>query len=334
MNLIIDTVQTHLPYKRKTTPSGWISFNAVCCHRNGTSADTRQRGGIMINEGVSYHCFNCQYKASWQPGRKITAKFKKLLQWLNVPDDVIAKCSLEALRIEEDKNYSSTVNLAPTFIDKALPLGAEPIGHLVDNPPDELIPVLEYLAGRSLYLDDYPFHWTPEDGFQNRLIIPFYYEGRIVGYTARKITDGKPKYISEQQPGYVFNLDNQRRLPWEEDPKKFVIVCEGPMDAICIDGVAVMSSEVGDVQRRLIDQLQKPVIVVPDRDHDGPKIIEQAIEYGWSVSFPEWAPGIKDINDSVRAYGRLYTLYTIVKNTESNGLKIQLRARQWLKDAL
>jgi len=328
MNLIIDTVQSYLPNRRKTTPSGWVSFNAVCCHYNGTSADTRQRGGIMINEGVSYHCFNCQFKASWQPGRKISAKFKKLLQWLHVPDDLITKCSLEALRLEEDSGYTSTLSATPTFIDKALPLGAKPIRTLIDNPPEELIPVLEYVQSRKLYLDDYDFYWTDEDGFQNRLIVPFFYQGRIVGYTARKITDGKPKYISEQQPGYVFNLDRQT------NDRNYLIVCEGPIDAICIDGVAVMSSEVGAVQRQLIDQSRKQVIVVPDRDHDGPKIIEQAIEYGWGVSFPEWAPGIKDINDSVKTYGRLYTLYTIVKNLETNGLKIQLRSRQWLKDSL
>lgn len=326
MNLIIDTVQTHLPYRRKTTPSGWVSFNAVCCHHNGTTADTRQRGGIMINEGVSYHCFNCGFKASWQPGRKISAKFKKLLNWLNVGDDLITKCSLEALRIEEDSTYSSTKNLIPTFIDKALPLGAEPITSLVDNPPDELVPVLEYLMSRQLYLEDYNFYWTPEEGFQNRLIIPFFYQGRIVGYTARKITDGKPKYISEQQPGYVFNLDRQTA------DRELVIVTEGPIDAICIDGVAVMSAEIGSVQSMLINQLQRQVVVLPDRDAAGQKLAEQALEYGWSVSFPEWEPGIKDVNEAVNRYGRLYTLYSIINSIERTDLKIQLAIKRWFKE--
>ena len=323
MSLIIDTVQSYLPPRRKVTPSGWVSFNAVCCHNNGTSADTRQRGGIMLNEGVSYHCFNCQFKASWQPGRPITAKFKKLLQWLHVPDDLITKCSLEALRLKEDSNYKNEKSIIPTFIDKALPLGARPFKEWIADPPEEFLPVLEYVYNRGYDIDSYPWHWTDEDGFTNRLIVPFYYKNNVVGYTARKITDGKPKYISEQQPGYVFNLDNQ---DWE---RKFVIVCEGPLDAICVDGVAVMSSEVGPSQRYLIDQLQREVVVVPDRDHDGPKMIEQALEFGWSVSFPEWGEGVKDINDAVRRYGRLYTLYLILSRKESNGLKIQLKAKNW-----
>lgn len=326
MSLIIDTVQAYLPHRRKATPSGWISFNAVCCHHNGTSADTRQRGGIMINEGVSYHCFNCQFKASWQPGRKISAKFKKLLQWLGAPDDQITKCSIEALRIEEDSSYQSTASAVPTFIDKALPLGSKPIRQLVEQNLEELVPVLEYLVSRNLYLDDYDFYWTDEQGFQNRLIIPFYYQGRVVGYTARKITDGKPKYISEQQPGYVFNLDRQTT------ERAMVLVCEGPLDAICVDGVAVMSTDISTQQRGLIDRLQRQVVVVPDRDAAGYRLVEQALEFGWSVSMPDWPEGVKDINDAVRTIGKLATLWTIVTAAESNSLKIQLRAKRWFNN--
>ncbi|SVB27525.1 uncharacterized protein METZ01_LOCUS180379, partial [marine metagenome] len=38
-NLVQDTLYSHLPGKRKTTPSGWTSFNAPCCHHNGESQD-------------------------------------------------------------------------------------------------------------------------------------------------------------------------------------------------------------------------------------------------------------------------------------------------------
>jgi hypothetical protein len=323
MNLIIDTVNSYLPPKRKVTPSGWISFNAVCCQHNGNSMDTRQRGGIMLKDNVSYHCFNCGFKASWQPGRKLSVKFKKFLRWLNVSDDLITKCSIEAMRLEENTDYQSQRSVIPEFIDKALPLGAEPIASFLDNPPEELMLVLEYMLGRGLVLEDYPFYWTPEDGFNNRSIVPFYYQNRCVGYTARLIRDGKIKYISEQQPGYVFNLDRQIY------DRKFVVVVEGPIDAICIDAVALTGSEVGPVQQMLINQLQREVIVVPDRDQAGSKLVEQALEFGWSVSFPEWGDGVKDINDACQKYGRLYTLYAIVQAKESNNLKIQLRAKTW-----
>jgi hypothetical protein len=279
----------------------------------------------MVNEGVSYHCFNCGFKASWQPGRKVSVKLKKLMQWLGVADDTITKCSLEAMRIEEDSSYKGERSLIPVFIDKAMPIGSKPLTEWIKHPTDDLVPVLEYLASRNLYVDDYPWHWTDEDGFNNRLIIPFYHERRLVGYTARKITAGKPKYISEQQPGYVFNLDQQ---PYD---RKYVVVVEGPIDAICIDGLAVMSAEIGASQHALISQLQREVIVLADRDDAGMKLVEQALEFGWSVAFPEWADGIKDVNDAVKHYGRLYTLYSIINNKESNNLKIQLKLRKWFK---
>ena len=326
MSLITDTVQSNLPFRRKTTPSGWISFNAVCCHHNGTGADTRQRGGIIINgEGVSYHCFNCQFKASWQPGRTISIKFKKLLQWLGVSDDLITKCTLDALKLKEDGTGSDYVSQLPVFLDKALPRGARPITEYLDDPPSELVPVLEYLQSRNLYLEDYTFCWTDEEGFNNRVIVPYFYQGRIVGYTGRKITEGKPKYISEQQPGYVFNVDRQF------DDRKFVIVCEGQFDAISIDGVAIMGSELSEPQRLIIDQIKKQIVVVPDKDHEGPKIVEQAIEFGWAVSFPDWG-SYKDANECVQHHGRLYTLDRIIKGIQFTELKIRLKAKTWFKE--
>jgi len=121
----------------------------------------------------------------------------------------------------------------------------------------------------------------------------------------------------------VFNLDEQR-------PQKiFCIVVEGPIDALHIDGVAVMRAEINDQQAMLIDRLNKDTIVLPDRDETGAGMVEQAIARGWSVSMPEWSPEIKDVNDAVIKYGRLYTLYSIVAAAESSPLKIRLRAKKW-----
>jgi hypothetical protein len=320
MSLIADTLLTYLPSKRKQTPSGWISFNAPCCD------DKRQRGGFILNGGdaVSYHCFNCGFKASWQPGRTISQKMNKLMRDLNMPDDVISQLRLEALRLNE--NSTATVRqVIPTFEVRALPPDTRPINNWLDEMPEKLLPVLEYIAERKMYLDYYDFQWTPKIGFSNRLIIPFYKDGVCVGYTARAINDAKPKYISEQQPGYVFNLDRQTH------DRKYVIVTEGPIDAICVDGVAVMSAEIGPTQAPQISQLQREVIVLADRDDAGVKMVEQALELGWSVAFPEWKEGIKDVNDAVNRYGRLYTLFSIINSKESNNLKIQLRMRKWFK---
>jgi len=321
MGLISDTLLAHLPSKRKHTPSGWISFNAPCC------GDKRQRGGFIVNAGdaVSYHCFNCQFKCSWQPGRTISQKMNKFMRLLNISDDAISQLRLEALRLNDTSNVV-VQSIVPKFDERTLPIDSELITSYLENPPEKLIPVLEYLVGRNLYLEDYSFYWTPKIGFSNRVVIPFYKDGVCVGYTARAVNDSKPKYISEQQPGYVFNLDRQHNA------REFVIVCECQFDAISIDGCALLGAEIKDSQNWLLKQLGKEIILVPDRDHEGPKTVEQALEFGWSVSMPDWPDGIKDVNDAVVKLGRLATLYLITSAKESNNLKIQLKAKKWFKE--
>ena len=321
MSLITDTIRTYLPGKRKQTPSGWISFNAPCCD------DKRQRGGLIFNAGdaVSYHCFNCGFKCSWQPGRHISQKMNQFMRNLNIPDTTISQLRLEALRLDESNN-TEVRSIIPKFDVRVLPMDSEPIVKLLDSPPEKLVPVLEYMIGRNLFPEDFNFYWTPKVGFSNRLIIPFLHNNEVVGWTARAINDVKPKYLSEQQPGYVFNLDSQ------QNNREIVICCEGPFDALSIDGCALLGAEIKDSQNWLLKQLGKEIVLVPDRDHEGPRTVEQAIEYGWSVSMPEWPEGIKDVNDAVCKIGRLATLYLIVSAKESNSLKIQLKAKSWFRE--
>ena len=328
MSLISDTLLQYLPGKRKQTPSGWISFNAVCCD------DKRQRGGFIVNAGdaVSYHCFNCGFKCSWQPGRHISKNMNKFMRDLNIPDDVIGQLRLEALRLD-DNNTAEVRNIIPKFDVRALPVDslsmiewAENIALSDFSMPENFKKCIDYLIDRNIDPKSYPFYWTPKIGFSNRVIIPFLYKGEIVGWTGRTVGDAKPKYLSEQQPGYVFNLDNQ------QDDREFVIISEGPFDALSIDGCALLGAEIKDSQNWLLKQLGKELVLVPDRDHEGPRSVEQAIEYGWSVSMPDWPAGVKDINDAVVKLGKLATLWLIISAKESNSLKIQLRAKKWFKE--
>ena len=317
---IVDAIYSYLPAKRKMTPSGWTKFNAVCCPHNGNTPDTRQRGGIIRNsEGVSYHCFNCGFKASYQAGRHLTRKMRQLLQWLGAPDDVITKISLEALKIESDQKELEAVSL-PVLLDKALPDDTKTLEQALMTDPEAVINVADYILSRGFDIAG-DWMWSPE--FADRVIIPFRYEGRIVGYTARKITDGKPKYLSEQTPGYVFNLDAQA------NDRPVVLVVEGPLDALSVGGVAILGADIMDKQAMLINRLGKRPVVLPDRDPDGYRTVERAIELGWSVSMPEWTDGVKDANDAVRTYGDIWTAYMIMQATETSELKIKLRAKKW-----
>ena len=227
--------------------------------------------------------------------------------------------------MQENEGFVSKQQLVelPKFNTVPLPIDAKPISSF-NTVPDNLLPILHYMKDRNLYIDDTEYYWSSSLGYRDRLIIPFYYEGNVVGWTARTIHDTKqPKYLSEQQPGYVFNLDEQR------PQKVFTLVCEGPIDALHIDGVALLGSEVKDQQAMLINRLSKDVIVIPDRDEAGYKLIEQAIELGWGVSLPDWSNDINDVGDAVAKHGRLYALHRIVSCAETSPLKIRLGAKKW-----
>lgn len=324
MNLILGTVTAALPPRRKQTPSGWISFNAVCCHHRGENRDTRKRGGFLPSpDGFQYHCFNCGFKAGWQPGKLLSKNTKQLMSWLGVPDSEITKCSLEALKNKDEIEQSNTHK---DFViePRELPPRSRSFNEWFKMNHDHIdfLECVKYVIDRNMGLDWYNWHWSPEKGYRDRVIIPFYLEGKIVGYTARKITPGTPKYLTHVSPGYVFNIDKQH---WD---RKFVIVVEGQFDAIAIDGVAIGHNDPNEAQAARINALGKEVIVVPDNDKPGATMLKAALEYNWSVSLPDWGEDVKDVADAVKKYGRLYTLMTILEYREHNPIKIQLTKKK------
>ena len=89
-----------------------------------------------------------------------------------------------------------------------------------------------------------------------------------------------------------------------------------------------MGSDIGDAQVDLIESLNRQVIMVPDNDSAGNKLITQAMKYNWDVSFPTWYDTCKDINEAVLNYGKVFTLKNILDNVQSTRLKIQLHQKR------
>jgi hypothetical protein len=320
MNLIQTTLTAALPPKRKQTPSGWISFNAPCCHHRGEKTDTRKRGGVLMSpDGFQYHCFNCGFKAGWLPGKLFSKNTKDLFRWLGVPDTDVNKLSLEALKNKEEL---AVVPKMKNFViePRELPPDSYSFETLLEqNCTDEdFLEAVAYILDRKMELEWYDWHWSPEAGYKDRVLIPFYLENQVVGYTGRKIRPGTPKYLTHVSPGYVFNLDAQ------SDDRKYVIVVEGQFDAISVDGVAIGHNDPNEAQIARINGLGKEVIVVPDQDKPGANMIKTALEQGWTVSLPEWGDDVKDCADAVKKYGRIYTLFTILQYREANEIKIKL----------
>ena len=322
----------YLPAKRKQTASGWISFNAPCCHHTGEKRqDRRQRGGLKItDQNWSYHCFNCGYTASFILGRNLSFRARRLLEWLNVPPEEIERINLESLRhrsivgILDDRQRTANALQGIQFEDRDCPY--------TDLVTPEHREQWQYLRDRGVP-EDYPvmlpvsYDKRGLAGILGRsgVAIPFTYDNRMVGHAIRFLDDRTPKYIHDIQPGYVFGTDLQHP-DWQH-----VLVMEGVFDALSIAGLAVLHAEINDAQARLIRSLGREVIVIPDQDAAGMRLVDRALELGWSVSMPEWPAGCKDVNDAVKHMGRLATLISIMQARETSRIKIELRRRQIVK---
>jgi len=311
-----------LPGKKKQTSSGWTSFNAICCTHFGHRQDKRMRGGIKFDgNNWSMHCFNCQFKCNFVLGRSITIKTQNLLVWCGIDVQQVKRWSLESLQQKDliDFTQPKKLKVKIKFNDHTLP-----DGEIVDsnNPLHKVY--VEYLQGRKIDSNSYPFLITPNETgrMANRVIIPYTYNNKIVGHTSRFLDNKIPRYINEQQPGYVFNIDIQKP-EWQ-----VCIVTEGIFDALSIDGVALMHNDISSDQVLLLSTLNKKLILVPDRDSTGLALCDKALELGYSVSLPNWDDDVKDVNDAVIKYGKLPTLLSILQCATNSKIKIEMKRKK------
>ena len=311
-----------VPGKKKTTQSGWHSFNAVCCHYRGHKADRRSRGGIKFdNDNWSYHCFNCGFKCTFTLGRTLTRNTRQLLSYCGMDKDDINKYSLESLQHKDLLDFAKAKREKKKIKFKEMHL---PDAELIDETNVKHQIYVSYLHKRKIRINDYPFMCTPEaEGRQaNRVIIPYTFENKIVGHTSRYLDDRTPKFINEQQQGYVFGYDLQK------PEYEVCIVTEGIFDALSINGCALTHNTISEDQAEILKNLNKKIIVVPDQDKTGLQICDRALDLGFYVSIPEWENDVKDVNDSVVKYGKLATLLSILQTATNSKIKIEIKRKQ------
>jgi DNA primase len=302
---------------------GWISLNCPMCVLNGQSRnDTRSRGGVLFSAdgSVGYQCFNCNFKTGWMPGWTLGFRMRKLMRQLGFDEAEIQRLALELLSqadLEQLAQREPEIQWQPNWPSF--------------DPGFELRPVedarkLEYLEKRQLrdlavWLEtDYEYL-----GMNRRVILPYTYENKLVGYLGRyagDVPEKVSKYIRKAPADYVYGIDRQ------QPNREFVIVSEGEFDALFTGGVSVGGNNLSDNQVQLIESLNIEPIVIPDKDAPGRKLAERAADVGWSVSFPEWED-CKDVSDAVMKYGRLFAVYSILQAAEHSPTKIRLMMRKY-----
>lgn len=311
-------------------------FSNFCCP---VCMDYKPRCGIKRSSFIGINCYNCGFAAKYQIGGHLSEKIRIFLSALRVDDMEIKRLNLKALTIRRMMEGSPSPEIRamafePSFKTTQLPLGAAPLMHWVEQGCDEphFLRAAEYAMSRGTVIFDHAnFHWTPIEGFENRVIIPFTWRGNIVGYTARAVDDDKDKYKNFMPSNFLFNatpaLENHRR--------EFAILVEGPTDALAIDGVSPLGSKLNEKQTVWLKNSGKRIIVVPDRDKKGQVMINIARKNNWMVSFPHlksnsqtwWDSDIKDCDEAVKRHGRLYTLKSILECATKNATEIEVKRK-------
>jgi hypothetical protein len=328
----IDFVQSYVPAGWKTNSTGWTSGNCPMCRFTQNRPDTKKRGGFKFEGGgVRYHCFNCGYVAGWNPDESISPKLRKLLEVLGADTADIQRYSLVIMGNRELGLYPAVSTerkrLNIDWKETALPVNSKQIFNDSSIDTEKLIVILEYLESRNL--SHWPdWYYSSFRMYSNRIILPLRYKDKIVGYTARYLgtpAEGNPKYIVKHPEGFVFNLDRQR------DNRKYVIVTEGYLDAISVDGVGIGTNTISQMQADIIESLGKKIIVLPDRNKPGMKLVEAAIDRNWWVSFPPWEGDVIDAAGSSAEYGRLFTVKTAIEFAIDNATKAEVMMKTWCK---
>jgi DNA primase len=333
---MLEYIRTLIPPSWRTSPAGWTSGNCPVCTQNGQARpDTKGRGGFSFNDDkFQYHCFNCGFKTGFHIGGRVNNRLKQLLKAFGASENDIHRLQLEVMReqdvatllLKQERRQKLVIDW-PTV---ELPEGALPFMDHEEIDTD-WINAAEYLTKRGFDIEDdrlqFSFSKAPAR-MNKRFIIPFYYQGRVVGYTARwvgKTPEGMPKYYNQQPPkNFVYGLDRQTA------DKQIVIVTEGQLDAIVTDGIAIGSNKINEDQADIIHSLQKHIVVLPDADKPGMAMVDAAIENNWSVAFPEWED-CKDAGDALTKYGKLYTMRSILDSIVTNPTKIQVLAKKYCK---
>ena len=122
---------------------------------------------------------------------------------------------------------------------------------------------------------DTPDNKALAKALKNRLIIPFFKNGKMIYYQARDITDNsKLKYISAniQKTNILFNIDS---LNLYSDAPLYVV--EGPFDAINVNGVATLGNELTSAQIELLRASKRRKVLIPDFGGDSQRLMEQFI---------------------------------------------------------
>lgn len=306
-------------------PNGRGFFSILCkvCNDHGRKG---KRAGFKFehDHSVGYNCFNCGHTAIFIPGlhARMPRAMIEVLESLEIPSSDWEQAVFDGWA-NGDPHEQRDSTFIPLASIEPKELKFPPFFYkLTDDPNDDWAQcAIDYLEDRKIDWTRYPFYIVKRDKthpynerWYGRLIIPVYKGEKLIFWQGRDLTDMHTvKYLSPPDPKDTVLFGFDQINDQTDDP---LYITEGIFDAWHLRGVATLGPKIMVPQARWLSSCRRPKVVIPDRYGDGHLLALDALELGWSVSFPDIG-SCKDVNDAVKKYGELYTRTTIKENTAS-----------------
>ncbi|QDJ96363.1 DNA primase [Xanthomonas phage Xoo-sp13] len=326
---VSDLVNSYVNFSYGINPKGWSRCYCEVC---GDGKRTKGPRGGWIFEGdmAFYNCFNCGVDGNFDPHREhpFSKDMRKIFEAFGIPQrEYNAVAYADKMSADKSNNVKKPEKkfIPVQYFDipeHFYPLADAALDNVVANAARKFL-----REKYALTQDSYPFYLSTgivknEDIRQvaiaktlaGRLIIPYFKNGKMIYYQARALDNKSPKkYINMDVPktNIIFNMDQLYR-----NLDRPLYVFEGAMDAIHVDGVAVMENNLTVNQIEILNKSPRRKVIVPDRNSDSSKLIDLGvIEQGWGVSLPEIGSSSKDICEGILKFGKLHVLNSLVKKT-------------------
>jgi len=292
----------------KKSPKGFYPLKCPVCN------DTKTRAGFKFDDpfgSIGYNCFRgtCTHKFRWLEG-PVTENMEKLFESAGIPRQDYNH--LVTIFRDDNHNPENEENIIRIKVPEEveLPRGSKLLMNSDPNDPRTKWAV-DFLLSKGIDPLDIPFYLCntpPKKGdldFRNRIIIPFYYHGKLIFYQGRwynpNIKQPKAKYLNcrgAEREQLFYNMNELDR----ETPAPLLVV-EGVFDAEKIGAVSALSNIITEEQIFRLKRCPRRIIIVPDYDKAGYKTVEQANENGFEVSFPDWG-SLNDLGEAIEKYGK------------------------------
>jgi CHC2-type zinc finger protein len=256
--------------------------------------DQRHPTASLNYEKLTYHCFSCGAGGGllWLIGTCREGSTEDARQWLESRAGVGDGASLsDVLRvfdaIAEERPQDATP--IPTFSTKVLDpwMWVHPYLTVIRGVPLATVEALSLGYAERFPVHSYDDHGAHQVRYSERVVIPHFWRGNLVGWQARRLwDDGTPKYLSSSD----FPRDRTIFRPPEG---RRIVVVESPMSHVRHQHHQPMGATFGsvltDAQVRLIAGYEE-VVWWPDPDEAGWRSAE-----GWvNETTGDWVPGVPE----------------------------------------